>query len=132
MVAHTPAANIPIYRRPLFTFFQEGKTHFSESDIQEDYQSLKKHMDKETGWIKLATPFLKFLVKRNPVELGGALATVYGAIAYAASLIGLDRLAKWGGLILGGVGIVAAVVGKLFFGVSLKAPAEPKPEEPKA
>lgn len=132
MVAPTPATNVPIYKRPLFVFFSDAFNSFNpptEANIQKDYQSIKKAMDEEKGWIKLAVPFLKFALKRNPVELGGAAATFYGAVAYVASLIGLDRLAKWGGIILGGVGIVAAVVGKLFLGISLKAPAtEPEPK----
>jgi hypothetical protein len=66
-------------------------------------------------------PVARFIANRTPVEIGGFFAVVLGGLSYLASLIGLDRIAKWGGIALAAVGIGAVGTGS-FLARKYRAP----------
>ena len=119
-----PGPNVPKWRRPLFTILDSKvrNKNLSKEEIQKEAQDVK--VDDELrnifpSKLKWLAPVVVFILRRNPVEAIGIGAVAVGALSLIVSF--LKPLLKWGGIALGGLGVIAAIGGKLC-GINLKAP----------
>ncbi len=119
-----PGPNVPLWRRPLFAVLvpEFRNKDMSAGEIQK--QVAEPHdndlRDMFPSKLKWLSTVLLFLLKQNLISAAGIGGIVIGLSWYITSL--LKPLFKWGGITLGGLGIIAAIGGKLC-GISLKAPS---------
>lgn len=115
-----PPRRVPVWKRPLCYLLAQGdrgaRVDATVEDVQEFVKTMTEDIYKDAH--TFVAPIANFLLKRNPVELGGMLAAIGGAFFGILGLIGIDRICKWGGLLFIIGGAVAAVAGKML-GVSL-------------
>ena len=95
------SSEVPWYHRPLFASAMSQFISPTPENINSFYNIVAPYQK----------PVARFIGNRTPIEVGGFLAVVLGGLSYLASLIGLDRIAKWGGIVLAAIGIGAAGVG---------------------
>lgn len=111
---------VPNWKKPIGYLLAQGAGEERVNATIEDVQKFVKTMTEGVydRAPSLVAPIANFILKRNPVELGGILAAIGGVFSGILGLIGIDRICKWGGLLFLIGGAVAAVAGKLL-GVSL-------------
>lgn len=111
---------VPSWKKPIGYLLSQGKggpkIDATIDDVQKFVKAMTEDLYKDAH--TFVAPIANFLLKRNPVELGGMFAAIGGAFFGILGLIGIDRICKWGGLLFVIGGAVAAVAGKLL-GVSL-------------
>ena len=116
-----PEPPVPWYKQPLFALLdKEAFKNANLSQLQEGAQQLsegmKQELPKSLGWL---APVVSFILKRNPIQLGGVVSIVQGIGYYIISKIGIDRIVKYLGVILGIGGVGAAAIGSIM-SVNLK------------
>lgn len=94
---------VPWYHRPMFAIAIDKWVDPTPENID--------NLSKVLG--QFQKPVARFIGKRTPIQIGGFFAVVLGGLSYLASLIGLDKIAKWGGIALAALGIGAVGTGGL-------------------